>query len=109
MNDLQPIADRKTVLDVDQSEQALGIPVEHIADVEAAPRLRMAAQVVLPFVLVVPLVEAVGVAAIGQAFEFAKQTGIEGTPGGRVIDGPPIDLNRARHVVGRLGTPLDLQ
>jgi hypothetical protein len=53
---------------------------QHIADVEAAPRFGMAAQVVLHFVLVVPLVETVGIAAIGQAFEFAKQGGVERTP-----------------------------
>ena len=57
----------------------------------------------------VTLVEAVGVAAVGEAFEFAQQFGGERLAGHRVVDRLAIGLAGARHVVGTLGAPFDLQ
>jgi hypothetical protein len=70
----------KAVLDLDQGELPRRIPGQNVAHVEAAPGFGMAAQVILHLVFVVTLVEAVGVAAIGQAFEFAEQSGSNGRP-----------------------------
>jgi hypothetical protein len=101
----RPIADRKAVLDLDQRALPSASHCQHVADVEAAPGFGMAAQVVLPLVFVVALVEAVGVAAIGQALEFAEQSGVERAAGNGVVDGAAIDLCGARDVVGDLVRP----
>ena len=69
----------------------------------------MAAQVVLHFVFVVALVKTVGIAAIGQPFEFAKQRRVQGAAGNGIVNRPAINLRRARHVIGRFCAPFDLQ
>ena len=69
----------------------------------------MAAQVVLVFGVVVALVEAVGVATVGEVFQIGQQTRIERTTGDRVVNGTTIGLAGARNVVGALGAAFDLQ
>ena len=59
--------------------------------------------------VVVALVEAVGVTAIGQVLQFAEQAGIEGAAGHGVVDGLAVGLAGAGDVVGALGAALDLQ
>ena len=49
------------------------------------------------------LQETVGVATIGQSFEFAQKSWVERAAGDGVVNGATIDLSRARHVIGRLG------
>ncbi len=64
------IAQREAVLDGDFHQAAGGVEGDGIADILALVRFGMAAQVVLVIGVVVALVKTVGIAAIGQSFEF---------------------------------------
>src|SRR5574343_1984444 len=105
----QPVADREAVLDDDFHQAASLIEPYSIADIEAAVRFGVAAQVVLVVRIVVALVEAVGVAAVGQAFLFTQQGGVEWLAGDGVVDCLAISLGGTGDVVGALGAALDLQ
>ena len=69
----------------------------------------MAFQVILVLGVVVALVETVGVAAVGQAFEFAQQFRVERLAGDRVVDRVAVGLAGAGDVVAALGAAFDLQ
>ena len=85
------------------------IPAGHVADIAAAARFGVAAQVVLHFVLVVALIKPVGIAPVGQPLQFAEQARVKRTSGKGVVNGTAIDLRRPCDVVGRFGAPFDLQ
>ena len=77
---LEPIADGELVLDPDLRQTARASKSDHVADVLAAPGLGIATQVVLRLLRRVALVEARGVAAVGQAFELADQGRVQRRP-----------------------------
>ena len=103
------VAQREAVLDGNFHQAARFVESDGIADILAAIRFGMATQIVLVVGIVVALVEAVGVTAVGQVFQFAEQGGVEGTAGDGIVDGLTVSLAGACDVVGALGAALDLQ
>ena len=73
MHAFETVTDGKAVLDLDFHQPARRVEAHRVADIEAARGLRMAFQVVLVVGVVVALVKTIGVAAVGEAFEFAQQ------------------------------------
>lgn len=93
VDEFDAVTHREAVLhfDLGQSGCVVG---QHIADIQAAVGFGMAFEVVLVFAVRVALVEAAGVAAVGEAVEFAQQGGVERTAGDGVVDGPGGSFGR---------------
>ena len=69
MDNLQPVADLKPVLHVDQGNAVFAI--QNISDILLATAFRMAAEVILLFVGMMALVKTIGVAAVRQRIQCA--------------------------------------
>ena len=69
----------------------------------------MAAEVVLIVLGLVAFEEAAGVAAIGEAFEFAQQAVIERTACDGIVNRFAVGLGDAGDVVERLGAAFDFE
>ena len=108
MNHFEPVADGKPILDDHAQGIAFAIPFG-ITNVLAAAGFRIATQIVLGIRIMVTLVEAIGVAAIGQAFQLANEQRVKAAAGLRIINRPAIGLAGTGHVVRRLGAAFDLE
>ena len=109
VDDLQTIADREAILDLDFSQAVVRVPTDDVADVQAARRLGVAAQIVLALAVVVTLIEAVGVTAVGKAFKRAEQGRVERAASASVVDGLAIALAGTSNVIRRFGASFDLE
>ena len=80
----------------------------NVADVLALFGDGVASQVVLVILSLVALEEAAGVAAVGEAFEFAQQAVIKRTACDGIINRFAVGLSDACNVVERLGAAFRL-
>jgi len=71
VNDFQAITGLEAILDQDFGHAGGGIHMFDVAHILAAGGFRMATQIILRFLAVMALIEAIGIAAIGQAFQLA--------------------------------------
>ena len=70
---------------------------------------RIPLKVILIFVGMMPLIETVGVAALGQVFQLAEQAWVKRASGHRIINGFAINLRGTCHIVEGFGATLDLE
>jgi len=98
-NDLQCVANGKAILHFERRKSGHCVISQPFADELLTRVARSSAGVVLIVLGAMPLQEAVGVAAIGEAVEATDEARVERAAGDRVVDGARIELCGTRDVV----------
>ena len=108
-DEFQLVADGELVFHRHLGETAGIIELEDLTDKPLRAAVGRVLQIVLIGLVRMALVKPFRVAAVGEVIQLPVQRRIEGAAGDSVIDGTPVKLRCARHIIIGLGAAFDLE